>query len=115
MRYADGQVPAVTRYVNPGTTSLPPLTDPYPQQVPVPVQTQVMPKMYSMKRVITPPTQYSPLTTPPMKIMQGNQGQRMITKTVNGTSIKVIPKDHGDLREACPLTPPPTPQAETCQ
>jgi len=59
---------------------------------------------------------YSPRATPPMKMaaMQG-PGQRIITKTSNGTPISVITKDKCDTAEtieATLLTPPPTPQAK---
>ena len=130
-RYVDGQVPAVPHphYGGPNNSGCAPPV-PVEQQPPPPPPVMQKTTAYAVKRVATPhqivntpPTPYSPMTTPPLKVMQGNQGQRMITKTINGTAIGVIPKDRPEMGDqllgepgntACPLTPPPTPQADTC-
>lgn len=128
-RYVDGHVPAVS---NVGPTGFAPPAPVEHHPPPMSMVPKTTPN-YAVKRVAaqcqfvnTPPSPYSPMATPPLKMMQGNQGQRVVTKTINGTTIGVIQKDHpemidyrqhgqGDGRGIIPLTPPPTPQAETCQ
>ena len=55
---------------------------------------------YGVKRVLavprqvvcTPPTSYNVYGMPPVKIIAGNGGQRMVTRTVSGTELQYIPK-----------------------